>query len=110
MSAQQIRAAWFACTVGTAAGCMVFDTGRRMWAAGPARNIVLFLIASIVGGMAGSRYTCGIQKWLPCLVIGLLMTVRLYDPFLGPPPAQMSVQFATLLSGSIGACFGNSLV
>ena len=107
--ARQIRATWFACTVGTAAGCMVFDLGRKLLGA-DAVQLALFLVASTVGGMSGSRYTFGIGHWLPSLVIGFLMTVRLYDPFLDPPPDRISIEVATVVSGCISAYFGNSLM
>src|ERR1041384_3195242 len=104
-STQHIRATWFASTVGTAAACMVLDTGRRLCGVDGLQNIVLFVVATITGGIAASRYMSGARKWFPCVVIGFMMTVRLYDPFLGPTPERASVQIATLLSGSVSAYF-----
>jgi hypothetical protein len=109
MPAQGVRAIWFASTVGTAAGCMVFDMGRKLCGADSYQSMALFVIANIAGGIAGSRYVCRLARWLPCLVIGFMMTVRLYDPFLGPPPDRLSVEIATVVCGSASAFWANSL-
>jgi len=107
-----IRCVWFACTVGTAASCLVLDFERRLWNfSDDVAGLTLLVCSAIIGGAVAARYVSDKWRPFPCWVVALMMTLRFYDPIWNHTLSQpMTVQIPTAIGAFAGAYLGNRFI